>query len=508
VLDAETASSFDVQVTADDVSIGAANSIEATSALFTLTITDVDEAPTIISSATPAAVAENTTTVLTPAANDPEGETAVFSVVDGANQDLFEIDASGNLAFINAPDYEALLDSDGDGTPDPLEVVIRATDPTDAALFDEQTISVTVADVDESPPIIGFRIDGAAAGDQSGRSVSSAGDVNNDGFDDVIVGAYGADPNGKGTAGSSYVIFGSETPAAAIDLANLGANGFRIDGAADGDQSGYSVSSAGDVNNDGFDDLIVGATGADPNGKSSAGSSYVIYGGTTLGATIDLANLGANGFRIDGAAAVDNSGYSVSSAGDVNNDGFDDLIIGAYWADPNGKSIAGSSYVIFGGETPAATIDLANLGASGFRIDGAASDDRSGYSVSSAGDVNNDGFDDLIIGARGADPDGKNGAGSSYVIFGGTTPAATIDLANLGANGFRIDGAAARDQSGFSVSSAGDVNNDGFDDLIIGSLLADPDGKYDAGSSYVIYGGPMEVVGISLADISPSIVDI
>jgi hypothetical protein len=93
------------------VTIGAANSIEATSALFTLTITNVDEAPTIISSATPAAVAENTTTVLTPAATDPEGETAVFTVVGGANQGLFEIDASGNLAFINAPDYEALLDS-------------------------------------------------------------------------------------------------------------------------------------------------------------------------------------------------------------------------------------------------------------------------------------------------------------------------------------------------------------------------------------------------------------
>jgi hypothetical protein len=117
-------------------------------------------------------------------------------------------------------------------------------------------------------------------------------------------------------------------------------------------------------------------------------------------------------------------------------------------------------------------------------------------------------FDDLIVGARLADPNGKVDAGSSYVIFGGTTLGATIDLANLGANGFRIDGAATSDNSGHSVSSAGDVNNDGFDDLIIGAWLADPNGKYDAGSSYVIYGGPMEVVGISLADISPSVVDI
>jgi hypothetical protein len=501
VLDAETASSFDVQVTADDVTIGAANSIEATSALFTLTITNVDEAPTIISSATPAAVAENTTTVLTPAATDPEGETAVFSVVDGANQDLFEIDASGNLAFINAPDYEALLDSDGDGTPDPLEVVIRATDPDDEGLFDEQTISVTVSDVDEAPPIIGFRIDGAAAGDQSGFSVSSAGDVNNDGFDDLIVGARLADPNGKTFAGSSYVVYGSATPATTIDLANLGANGFRIDGAAVDDLSGHSVSSAGDFNGDGLDDVIVGAFSADPNGKNQAGSSYVIFGGSTLGATIDLANLGANGFRIDGAAAVDWSGYSVSSAGDVNNDGFDDIIVGALYADPDGKGQAGSSYVIFGGTTPASTIDLANLGANGFRIDGAAAVDNSGISVSSAGDVNSDGFDDLIVGAFSAGPDGKTNAGSSYVIFGSETPAATIDLANLGANGFRIDGAAASDRSGLSVSSAGDVNSDGFDDLIVGAFSAGPDGKTNAGSSYVIFGSETPAATIDLANL-------
>jgi hypothetical protein len=230
-----------------------------------------------------------------------------------------------------------------------------------------------------------------------------------------------------------------------IDLANLGANGFRIDGAAAGDSSGYSVSSAGDVNNDGFDDLIVGALYADPDGKGQAGSSYVIFGGTTPASTIDLANLGANGFRIDGAAAVDNSGISVSSAGDVNSDGFDDLIVGAFSAGPDGKTNAGSSYVIFGSETPAATIDLANLGANGFRIDGAAAGDRSaagpsrlqGMSTATASTI-------VIVGAFGAGPEREVlNAGSSYVIFGSETPAATVDLANLGANGFRIDGAAA-----------------------------------------------------------------
>ena len=122
------------------------------------------------------------------------------------------------------------------------------------------------------------------------------------------------------------------------------------------------------------------------------------------------------------------------------------------------------------------TIDLATLSsAQGFRIFGADAADHSGYSVSSAGDVNGDGFDDLIIGARGGRcvRQRQDDAGESYVIFGQASGFADIDLATLtAAQGFRIFGADAGDQSGFSVSSAGDVNGDGFDDLIIGALGA------------------------------------
>ncbi|MGD9582171.1 MAG: hypothetical protein AB7V26_00670 [Lysobacterales bacterium] len=342
----------------------------------------------------------------------------------------------------------------------------------------------------------GFRIDGMALGDQSGISVSAAGDINGDGIGDLVIGAWAADPNGLDTAGSSYVVFGHSTPfAATLALGNLnGDNGFRLDGEAAGDYSGQSVSAAGDVNGDGLADLIVGAWAADPNGLIAAGSSYVVFGQQTpFEATVALSGLnGTNGFRLDGVAEFDHSGRSVSAAGDINGDGLADLIVGAYGADPNGLSAAGSSYVVFGQTTPfEATVPLSDLnGANGFRLDGVAGVDFSGSTVGAAGDINGDGIGDLIVGAFLADPKGISNAGSSYVVFGKNTPfAATVALSDLnGANGFRLDGVAAYDYSGRSVSAAGDINGDGLADLIIGARGADPSGLSHAGRSYVVFG--------------------
>jgi hypothetical protein len=119
------------------------------------------------------------------------------------------------------------------------------------------------------------------------------------------------------------------------------------------DSSGFSVSGAGDVNNDGFADILIGAYYADPNGASSAGETYVVYGSANLPAVLNLSALdGNNGIRINGIDTFDYSGFSVSGAGDVNNDGFADILIGAYGAGPNGADYAGETYVVYGSKVP------------------------------------------------------------------------------------------------------------------------------------------------------------
>lgn len=311
---------------------------------------------------------------------------------------------------------------------------------------------------------------GAASGDRAGEAVAAAGDVNGDGRGDVVIGAPLADNNGRAASGSAYVVFGRPGPAT-VDLANLGAGGFRIDGASTTQQVGTSVAGAGDVNADGRADVIVGSFWYS--------QAYVIFGKSGA-AGVDLASLGTRGFRVVSHYG-EVLGRSVGGAGDVNRDGYADVIVGAPEADNSGESYSGSAYVVFGSAHPA-DVMVNQPPFDGFRIDGAEDDDRAGDSVAGQGDVNGDGRPDIIVGAPGFDtPDAidfRRESGGAYVVFGKSSTG-TVDLGELGAGGFRIDGADDGDSVGVSVAGAGDINGDASADAIV---------RGDEAPAYIVYG--------------------
>ena len=412
-------------------------------------------------------------------------------------------------------------DVNGDGIDD---IVIGAagaiggdSDDESYVIFGENNWSNASIDLSDLDGSNGFKITGIQQGSSSGLSVSSAGDVNGDNIDDIIIGAAGADANNKSAAGESYVIYGSQKPfSSSIDISELdGTIGFRITGINDYDASGVSVSYAGDVNGDNIDDIIIGAYNADKiheQGTSSekiylgAGATYVVFGDSEFSSSsIDLSSLdGENGFRIDGIDEFDRSGKTVSNAGDINGDNIDDIIIGAYLADSGGHTNAGQSYVVFGANSwPDPFIELHALdGSNGFKVNGLAQSNFNGSSVSYAGDVNGDNIDDIIVGAAGTDWIGKSEVGASYVIFGAENwSLASIDLSLLDSNdGIQIRGFQTDGWAGGSVSNAGDVNGDGFSDLIIGAKFADThDSLSSAGQSYVVFGqsfkGTVKITG-------------
>jgi subtilisin-like proprotein convertase family protein len=368
----------------------------------------------------------------------------------------------------------------------------------------------TELDLHDLDGTTGYVIKGIALGDRTGFSGGGAGDINRDGIPDLVIGAIWATPSSdRVKAGQSYVLYGGLADLGALDLAdgtedghialvNLdGTHGFAINGIAADDNAGRPTG-VGDLNHDGIDDLAIGAYGA-----GTSGEVYVLFGrdstaGQSFPASFELSSLnGSNGFVIPALGSSDTLGIGVSGAGDVNGDGIADLIVGAYTADPVGRANAGQAYVIFGRSSFPASFNLATLnGSNGFTINGNAAGDDLGYSVDTAGDVNGDGVDDILIGAFGVDGSGKSDTGASYLIFGQVTATAgafpaVLEVAALnGSNGIALQGTAAGDNAGYSVRGAGDVNDDGYDDLLIGAVNADPDGISSAGQSYVVYGAP------------------
>ena len=357
----------------------------------------------------------------------------------------------------------------------------------------------------------GFRIDGADSSEFAGFSVADAGDVNGDKRRDVLVGApfaanslFDVAPEGfaRSQSGSLYVVYG-QASATNVNLAALGNRGFRIDGPEQVSRVGWSAARAGDVNRDGRSDVLVGAPFTSNNGRRYSGSAYVIFGKRSP-ETVDLAALGQRGLQIDGDTPGEivfgGVGWSVSGGEDVNGDGRADVLVGATAADANRREDSGSAYVVFG--RGPGKVDLRTLGGGGFRIDGASEFDYAASSVAGAGDLNGDGRADVVVSAEQADQNGRDDSGSVYVIFG-RRAASRIDLAKLGERGLRLDGAAADDLTGWSVSGVGDVNGDKQPDLLLGAQAASVLEREHSGTAYVAFLPDIAVPGLKVNSRSP-----
>jgi hypothetical protein len=301
--------------------------------------------------------------------------------------------------------------------------------------------------------------------DRFGNAVSGAGDLNGDGYDDLVVGADNDDHAGA-YSGSAYVYYGSATGIDSASEVKLTASD-----AESRDAFGVSVSGAGDVNGDGYDDLIIGADGDEVGKEPYAGSAYM-YPGSVFG--IDAASVQ----KISASDASEGAyfGVSVSAAGDLDGDGYADLVLGAF-GDGTVADYGGSAYVYYGS---AAGIDIG----SEHKLTAwdLAAHDWFGFSVSGAGDLDGDGYDDVIVGASQDDDDGSN-SGSAYVYYGS---AAGIDSA--WAHKFTASSGGSSDIFAWSVSGAGDVDADGYGDLVVGAPR-DDDRGLESGSAYVFRGG-------------------
>ena len=335
----------------------------------------------------------------------------------------------------------------------------------------------------------GFRIQGVAEEEGVGAAVAFAGDLNGDGFGDIIVGAPNAAAGSKIDAGRAYVIFGRAAFAPQLSLADLdGTNGVTVDGIAAESYAGHAVGAAGDVNGDGYDDAFIATYGASRAAAAEAGAVYVLLGRAIFAAQLDLGDIsGAAGFRVEGQSAGDHAGWAAAGGGDVNGDGRDDMLIGA----PDAANYAGRAYIVFGA---ADFPDVLNLGAltggNGFALTGSDANTATGAAVALA-DVNGDALYDVLLGAPTAGSGSDRFAGRAYAVFGRPSFGATVDLAALSpATGLRFDGAAAGDSAGQSISSAGDRNGDGFDELLIGAPNSGVGPARSTGAAFLVQGGP------------------
>ncbi|MBN2384720.1 FG-GAP repeat protein [bacterium] len=341
-------------------------------------------------------------------------------------------------------------DVNGDGF---AEVIIGAPNYSNGQLYEGQ-VSGYYGSSSGLEVSAGWTYESDQATSYFGSTLSTAGDINGDGYCDVIVGAPDYD-NVYADEGRVYLFFGSVNGFA--EMPSWFSEGNQIDA-----HLGTSVSLAGDVNGDGYSDIIVGAP-AYSDGESREGAAFIFFGSASGFSTISQWSA-----QSDQVGAQ--FGQTVATAGDVNGDGFSDIVIGAPWYD-TGLANVGQAFLYFGAASSVSSVAWTSHGGQSYCY--------FGYSVASAGDVNGDGFSDVVVGAPYYD-NGQSSEGKTFVFHGAATGISPVWNWSFESN-------KSSTYSGSSVSTAGDVNGDGYADLLIGAPRYN-NGQYNEGITYCFYG--------------------
>ncbi|MCB9762239.1 MAG: FG-GAP repeat protein [Alphaproteobacteria bacterium] len=361
----------------------------------------------------------------------------------------------------------AVGDMDGDGLPD---LLIGA--PVDGGEGVVWVISgMARGDLTLGTDTIGS-IRGLSGNSRAGFAVSGVGDMNGDGWDDVLIGSPFQDTQGEDD-GAAHLVLGPVSG----DLSLTADAHATLVGESVSDLAGYAVASAGDIDGDGQPDVLVTSPG-DDQGGDSAGATYLLPG--PLEGTLSL----AVAFKLSGEEAGDQAGHAAAAVGDVDGDGVDDLLIGSYLA---GSDDRGAAYLILGPVRNSFGLHDADA-----KLIGDQDDCGAGHSVAAAGDVNGDGLADILVGAPYMDRDRQWATGAAYLVFGPVGYGGRLASAQATLTSSR-EGSLA----GWSVDSAGDVDGDGHGDLLVGALTDSRAGP-EAGAVHLVRG---PVIGhVELAD--------
>jgi hypothetical protein len=333
-----------------------------------------------------------------------------------------------------------------------------------------------------------LRWTGEAAGDHFGSSAAAAGDVDGGGLADLIVGAYTHDGSAE-NSGAAYLLLSDGALAVRDGRSDVIVADCKMLGVAANDSAGGSVAGAGDVDGDGLADLLVGASAQDSRGLDS-GAAYLLRSTQTFNPRCGVMSLADADLTILGESEGDRAGQSVAGGGDINDDGYGDIIVGAYANDGGGTNAGAAYLLLFKGALGATGMTL-DLSDADLKMTGERAGDYAGFSVSIGPDLDGDKRPDVLVGAI-YEASVAQKAGASYLLFNDGALASGSSVLSLSDADLKLTGEAYWDYAGVVVTGAGDVNGDGIGELFIGSHhfgVDGPDGPDGAdGAAYLLYG--------------------